>query len=230
VMLSPSKERFHLRLARFGVENAAVKVATAGDHFANTHLRLAWETNAATGSELRTCGFDPDEADPATWASLSTLREGLKAARKSPLSVFPAFVLNADFRTLFANYDLQRTRRFRDQVVHRERPTYREVPGFGRASLWRSTPIHISHPPASDRYSALPSIGDRRAMLANAIDATLRYGDACKELAIRWLRTIDVWITPADDTTSIQVTFEGNGRRPRFPREQRDPGPFSSMN
>jgi len=227
IMLSPSKERFHLRLARFGVENAAVKIATAGDHFANTHLRLAWEANAATADELRPCGFDPDESDPATWALLQELRAGLKAAGKNPLSVFTAFALNTDFRILFGNYDMHRTRRFRDAVVHRERPSYREVPAFGRASLWRSVPVQVTHPPAPYDKTA-PSIRDRRKILAHAIEATLRYGDACKDLAIRWLRTIDVLITPADETTNIQVTFQGEGGQHRFPREQRDPGPFLS--
>jgi hypothetical protein len=228
IMESPSKERFHLRLARFGVENAAVKVATAGDHFANTHLRLAWEANAATRDELAPCGFDPDAPDPATWASLEDLRKGLRCTRKNPLSVFPSFLLNASFRTLFGNYAVRRSRRFRDEVVHRERPSYREAPGFGRASLWRSQQVRIQYPPPPDRFSDLPSIVDRQTMLAAAIEASLKYGDVCMDLAIRWLRTIDVWITPGDETTGIQISLGGIGGEPRFPREQRDPGPFLS--
>ena len=224
-MESPSKERFHLRLARFGIENAAVKIATAGDHFANTHLRLAWEANAATRDELLHCGFDPDVADPATWASLQEVRSGLKAVRKNALSVFASFVLNDDFRTLFGNFEMHRARRFRDAVVHRERPSYREAPAFGRASIWRA-PFHLKQPPPAPIDPSAPSIADRRAILANAIEATLRYGDACKDVAIRWLRTIDVWVTPGDGTTNIQMTFLEGERPPRFPREQRDPGPF----
>jgi hypothetical protein len=142
--------------------------------------------------------------------------------------VFPAFALNAEFRTLFGNYDMHRARRFRDEVVHRERPSYREAPAFGRASLWRSTPFHVTQPPPAPIDLAAPSIGDRRTMLANAIASTLRYGDACKALAIRWLQTIDVWVTLGTETTSIQVTFQEGDRPPRFPREQRDPGPFLS--
>jgi hypothetical protein len=230
IMPSPSKERFHHRLARFGVENAAVKIATAGDHFANTHLRLAWEANAATRDELVPCGFDPAVGDPATWASLKDLRSGLRRLRKNQLSVFAAFVLNAEFRALFGDSDLRGARRLRDEVVHRERPSYREVPAFGRASIWRSTPFHVKLPPPDSIDPTAPSIGDRRTMLANAIEATLRYGDACKDLAIRWLRTIDVWVTPGRETTSIQVTFQEGDRPPRFPREQRDPGQFLIRN
>jgi hypothetical protein len=76
----------------------------------------------------------------------------------------------------------------------------------------------------------LPSIGDRRTILANAIDATLRYGDQCKDVAIRWPRTIDVWVTPGDEATGIRLTLREGDRTPRFPREQPDPGPFLMHN
>lgn len=225
---APAGARFHLRLARFGIENAAVKVATAGDHFANAHIRLAWEANAALRPELKACGFDPAEAEPAKWASLESLRHGLRSMRKeNTFAVFPAFRLNEPFRTLFGSYAVRRARRFRDEVVHRERPTYKEAPGFGRQSLWRSRKISIKYPAPPDHVAGLPSLGDRRSLVVQALDETLTYGEACWDLAVEWLRTIDIWISPDADakTVRIQTTF-GEIAGPSYPREQRDPGPF----
>jgi hypothetical protein len=151
---APGGPRFHLRLARFGIENAAVKVATAGDHFANAHVRLAWEANAALRRELQACGFDPAEAEPTKWASLESLRHGLRSMRKeNAVAVFPAFALNESFRTFFGSRSVRRARRFRDEVVHRERPTYKEVPGFGRQSLWRSQRFSIKYPAPPDHFA-----------------------------------------------------------------------------
>jgi hypothetical protein len=41
-------KRLALRLTGASIENAAIRVASTGDHLANAHIRLAWEANAAT--------------------------------------------------------------------------------------------------------------------------------------------------------------------------------------
>lgn len=61
-----------------GIEQPAVRVASAMDHLANTHIRLAWEANAATRREVEGCGFDPAKAEPDRWISAPP------AARRNP--------------------------------------------------------------------------------------------------------------------------------------------------
>ncbi len=45
--------RFPRRVARVTIEDAAVRVASGGDHITNGYLRLAWEANAAPEDEVR---------------------------------------------------------------------------------------------------------------------------------------------------------------------------------
>jgi hypothetical protein len=96
----PGKRRLPSRIARFRVEDAAVKAASAADHLVNAHLSVAWETNAATQPEMIVCGFDPSEETPAFWSSCEQLRKGLKASRPDPLGIFKSFALNAEFRSM----------------------------------------------------------------------------------------------------------------------------------
>ena len=57
-------ENLTLIYTRLALEDAAVRVASAADHLANAHVRLAWEANAATLREVIGCGFDPAKAEP----------------------------------------------------------------------------------------------------------------------------------------------------------------------
>jgi hypothetical protein len=89
--------RFPWRLARYATEAACTHGITAGDHLANTHVRLAWEINAATEAEVKKCSFDPAEGEPQSWITASNLQSGLRAAAASPLGVFRAFEVNDNF-------------------------------------------------------------------------------------------------------------------------------------
>jgi hypothetical protein len=68
-LTGPWQQRLPPRIARFRVEDAAVKVASSSDHLVNAHLRIAWEANAATQEEMISCGFDPSEESPEFWSS-----------------------------------------------------------------------------------------------------------------------------------------------------------------
>jgi len=221
----PSRQRFPLRAARYGIENAAVKVASAADHLVNAHLRLAWEANAATLDEMHASGFDPSEATPALWPSVEDFRRGLAKVAMQPLGgLLPAFELTEVFRRYEQNAAVEGARRFRHEIIHRERPSYREAPGFGRASRWAEGRITVKYPPPDNSASALPGLEDQRQLVAEAGQATFDYASAIWEFARRWLRSVDVWIGREDDTVKINTTHHGGPRR--FPRESRDPGPY----
>jgi len=215
----PSKERLRLRAARFGIEDAAVKVASAGDHLVNAHLRIAWETNAATREEMLACKFDPSEETPLFWASCDDLRKGLRGIRKNPLNTFTSFVLTPTFRRFFGTHAVGQTRRFRNQVVHRERPSYAEVAMFGRATRWQGGRWQFNFPPPANQPQ--PTIEERFQMVSDAAAATLIYAETTWDVARRWMRSLDAWVTPGDGEVRVQT---GIGRIQ--PREQRDPGPF----
>jgi hypothetical protein len=215
----PGKQRLPLRTSRFRVEDAAVKVASAGDHLANVHLRIAWETNAASADELIMCGFDPSEETPRYWASCEGMRLGLRRARKSQLGIFRSFVLNGDFRSFYANQAVRSARRYRDEIVHRERPSYAEVPSFGRATRWSAGSFKLTFP--APPSSAAPSIEDRTETVSAAGEATLLYANAIWDVVLRWLRTANVWITRDSDDVKVQAMLPSAA-----PRELRDPGPF----
>jgi hypothetical protein len=219
-----SPKRLAIRLTRASIENGAVRVASAGDHLANAHIRLAWEANAATAEEVLECGFDPSRPDPVTWSSVPQLRGGLRAVRKLPLGgVLAAFELNAAFRAYMSAPGIIATRRYRDEVVHRARPGHRESPSYGRTSKWVEGKVTVTHP-FEPPTAGLPSLDERRRLVNAAAAAALKYGQSTWDLALRWLRTIDVWIIRTDE--EVRVETRHGGRTPRFPREQRDPGPF----
>jgi len=217
----PGKQRLPLRLARYSVENAATKVASTGDHLVNAHLRIAWETNAASVQELIACGFDPTEETPLYWSSCEELRKGLRLARRNPLGIFQSFVLNGDFRRFYGTNAVRRSRRYRHEIVHRERPSYAEVPGFGRASRWSDGRFHFEYPPPAT--APLPSIDDWTGVVSEAGAATLTYAEAIWDVALRWMRDLNVWVTRSGDKVKVQTQPLA-----KTPRESRDPGPFLS--
>lgn len=221
----PSRKRFPRRAARFGIENAAVKVASAADHLVNAHLRLAWEANAATLEEMQACRFDPDEETPSLWPSVEDFRRGLARVATHPLGgLLPAFELTEAFRQYQQTSAVEDARGFRHKIVHRERPSYREAPGFGRASRWAEGRITIKYPPAETKPSVLPSLEDQRQLVAEAGHATFVYAKTIWEFARRWLRSVEIWISRDDDNVTISTTHHGGPRR--FPRKSRDPGPY----
>jgi hypothetical protein len=222
-MTDPSKARLRLRASRFGVEDAAVKIASAGDHLVNAHLRIAWEANAATEEEMRQCGFDPTVEDPDFWSSCELLRRGLKEIARRPLSTFGSFVLTPVFRRYLATHGVMQARRFRNQVVHRERPSYDEVRSFGRATRWESGHWQFNHP--APPLPPQPTIDDRFKLVCDAGAATLLYARESWDVAKRWMGTVGVSITDNVD----EVTVRADIGIPR-PRELRDPGPFLVAN
>jgi hypothetical protein len=111
--------------------------------------------------------------------------------------------------------------------VHRERPRYRELPGFGRTSLWTRGNFSISFPPRDDPDQTMPTLDDRRQEVGRGLEETLWYAEALWAHTRRWLTTIDVWITPLP-SAQVQVTTRHliGEQSQRFLRENRDPGPF----
>jgi hypothetical protein len=174
----PGKRRLPPRIARFRVEDAAVKAASAADHLVNAHLRLAWETNAATQAEMM-----------------------------------------AEFRRFYGTTAVLQTRRYRNHIVHRERPSYSEVRSFGRATRWDGGRFHFEFPPP--QAAPLPSIEDWVTVVSAAGAATLDYADAMWLVARRWMHSVGVTVTQEGDEVRVRTT-PGTIR----PRETRDPGPF----
>lgn len=96
-----------------------------------------------------------------------------------------------------------------------------------RSSVCRAAGrISLKYPHPPERLKELPTLGDRRELVAEAIAATLDYGNACWDLAVRWLRTIDVWVIPENGTVKVQVNLGAVAGQSRVPRDKRDPGPF----
>jgi hypothetical protein len=233
----PPKEidrpRVPLRAARFAVEDAAVRAASAGDHLANAFLRLAWEANAAGIDEVRRCGFPPDHLLDPPWTGVAKVREGLAqiAASGSPVaSTLPAFELTHAFNDYLSSPAVVDAREYRDVIIHRERPSYREAPGLGRVTGWRGGSISFQQPPSEDELAALPTLAERRALVADAIEATYRFAGACWELAVRFLRGVDVSVTRVGDEVSVATTHRIGRQDPDrplpIPRAKRDPSPF----
>lgn len=214
-----SVARFPWRLARYAVERACTHAITAGDHLANAHVRLAWEINAATEAEVKKCSFDPAEAEPQSWITTSNLQSGLRAAATSALGVFKAFEINDSFsRFMDAS---AKAREYRHAIIHRDRPTYRELPAFGRTTLWTQDKISVHFPPLPD--DAGPPLSTYRSLTAEALHAGVTYAEALWDLAIRWLPTVRVRIRPLPGHRIEIATDQGGFARPRH---QRDPGAF----
>jgi hypothetical protein len=220
-----------LRYAAYSIEDAAVRVASAGDHLANAHIRLAWEANVATLTEVIGCGFDPAEAEPERWITVAKLREGLKkaeGARSGTLrkGILADFAPNEAFLACADSAAVESVRSLRDHVVHRERPRYRELPGFGRTSLWTQGNFSIVLPPQEAPDQAKPTLDDRRREVGRGLVETLRYAQALWAHTKRWLPTIGVLIIPVPGAVEVTTKHQIGWQSQRFPRENRDPGPF----
>jgi hypothetical protein len=218
--------RLTLVYAAHSIEHAAVRVVSAGDHLANAHIRLAWEANAATLKEVDACGFDPAVADPEMWITAPKLRKGLEKAERNPLGILAGFAPNEAFLAYAGSTAVAGTRRFRDRVVHRERPSYRGLSGFGRTSLWAQVNFSISLPPDDEPDQTLPTLDDCRQEVGRGIEETLQCAEALWAHTKRWLTTIGVLINPVPGAVEVTTTYQAGWQTHRFPRENRDPGPF----
>lgn len=214
-----SVARLPWRFARYAVEDACTHSITAGDHLANTHVRLAWEINAATEAEVRRCSFDPTVAEPKSWIDVGNLQEGLRKARVGTLGVFSAFQANGAFDAYAAAS--AKAREYRHAIIHRDRPTYRELPAFGRVTRWTQERITVRFPSSPDETA--PPLSDYRDVVAEAVTAALKYAEALWDLAVRWLPTVRVRIRQLPEHR-IEVQTDQGGFA--IPRELRDPGGF----
>ncbi|MGH8512616.1 MAG: hypothetical protein ACREV8_01440 [Gammaproteobacteria bacterium] len=219
-------ERMRKRLARIPLEDGTVRLAAAGNHLVNAHLRLAWEANAATADEVCQCGFDPHIERSLRWAGMEQFRRGLAKLETQPLSVLPSFALTSDYRSYSGSDEVRRTWDFRDQIVHRDRPSYRDAPAFGRASLWTAEFKVTWPPPENEEDPDAPSIAERRRVASIAGERTLHYAQAIWELMQRWLRTVGVFIEHKPGEVRVKAQIWPGTRGPRVPHDQRDPGPF----
>lgn len=218
-------QRIPMRFAKYAVEDAAIRTVTAGDHFANAHIRLAWEANAASCQEVQDCRFDPTKDEPRSWITITDLQRGLKKAAKKPLGILSSFVANSAFHAFLDDPVVEELRRYRHAVLHRARPSYREDPAFGRTSLWSKPSFTIRFPPPSPGEE-VQSINDFRDLVAHAISATFKYGVALWKHTVLFLQSVDVPITTTEGQVEVITRFAGTLR---YPRENRDPGPFLEM-
>jgi hypothetical protein len=219
-------ERLRKRALRVRLEDAAVRVASAGNHLVNAHLRLAWEANAATRAELVACGFDPTSDRLQNWAGVTQAAHGFQKAAATTTAVLPHFVLQPAFDDYFLNADVEQVRMLRDRIVHRDRPSYSDAPAIGRVSLWSGPGFKITFPSLAEPVGDDPSLTDTRETLGAAAVATLAYAEAIWDLALRWLRTVDVDVAWEPGQVTVQTTMQAGQTSPRFPRELRDPGAF----
>ncbi len=119
-------------------------------------------------------------------------------------------------------------RRYRDEVVHRERPKYRAQAAFGRTTLWDQGSFAISLPPRDPPPDeGVPTLEQRRRAVGRGVMETLGYAETLWTHTKRWLATLDVRITPLPNrTVEITTTVLPGPQTQRFPRANRDPGPF----
>lgn len=124
---------------------------------------------------------------------MEQFRCGLAKLETRSFSVLPSFALTSDYRSYMAN-EVQQTWDLRDQIVHRDRPSYRDAPAFGRASLWTADFKVTWPPPEIEEDPDAPSIAERRRAASIAGEHTLRYAQAIWDLMQRWLRTVGVFV------------------------------------
>jgi hypothetical protein len=221
-------DRMRKRLARIPLEDGTVRLAAAGNHLVNAHLRLAWEANAATVEEVRECGFDPQIERSLRWAGMEQFRRGLAKLETRSLSVLPSFALTSAYHTYVGSNEVQQTWDLRDQIVHRDRPSYRDAPAFGRASLWTADFKVTWPPPETEEDPDAPSIAERRQAASTAGAQTLRYAQATWDLMQRWLRTVGVFVEHTPGQVKVETQIRPGAPGPAVPRNRRDPGPFLS--
>ena len=207
-----------LRLARSSLENSAVRVASAADHLANAHVRLAWELNAATSPEVEEF-FDPRKQNPGRWLSAKELADKLVELDIGEGARLPFFTSNEAFRAYYSNPDAARMRRFRDGVVHRERPTYRELPSLGRETQWRDGSIRLGFVPDPKA----PNFDQRQAEVSGALRALLPWAQSLWDTAVSWLQTMQVGVVEEDGQLDLHIVME-LGSQPV--RDKRDPAPY----
>ena len=207
------------RFSRYAIENAVTHVVTAGDHLANAHVRLAWEANACSRDEALGCKFDPDAADPKSWISAGDFEVGLRSAGKAPFGgILPKFEGVVDFQEFMGASSKARV--YRHAVIHRDRPSYMELPAFGRTSKWEDGAFELTWPSPP---VAAPPLSEYRQIVADALAATTTYAQALHDLALQWLRTVNVVITDAPPDHVLIETRPGSAAPAR---ERRDPGTF----
>ena len=217
--------RFPLRAARFELENAAVKVVSAGDHLVNVVLRTAWEANAATEEELRWCGLDLKGRSGRPWSDATEFKKGLyqSAAGSGPVrQVLGHFVLVDALKTYVDRPSVRECRRYRNQIVHRERPSYSEAIHFGRSSRWSPDGrFSASFPLRVDRTD-VPTIDAQRQIVSEAGQYTLELAERTISVLVDLLKTLSVRVELATELVTVSVDIS----EPRIPREARDPGQF----
>lgn len=219
-------ERLRLRAVRIRTEDAAIRLAAAGNHLTNAFLRLAWEANAATAEDVRTCGFDPDSNRFDNWADTDRARRGLNQISTKPLAVLPAFVLTPHHQQWSEADEVKQTRWLRHRIVHRDRPNYADAPAVGRKSLWTGDSFKVTFPPRQAPTGSDPSLSDTRETIVLAGEHTLNYAEEIWTVALRVLAKLGVHVDHVPGTVTVRAEFHPGQPGPRLPREARDPGPF----
>lgn len=215
--------------AKFAIEDAAVRVVSALDHLANAHVRLAWEANAATPANLRASGFNPADVNQRTmWISAAQLRQGLERVENDDTSRFWLAIPSPAFLDCVRSDEHRRLREFRDEVVHRERPSYAELPGRGRASAWEGDTFHLE----PEYYPQPPTLAERRQVVAAAAEQVLRYADTLWGSARNWLPTIGLSLMDRNGGLRLRGSTKDNcdpNTGEIILRENRDPARFLRM-
>lgn len=204
-----------LRLARSSLENAAIRAASAADHLANAHVRLAWELNAATTAEVRDCDFDSRTQQPVRWLSAPFLAGKLADLPGGDGARLPFFTANEVFAAFHAAPAGASVRRYRDRIVHRERPAYQELPSLGRATRWRGGRLTFAYEPDP----GTPTFAQQQDEVGAALQALLPWAQSLWSTAVRWLSTMGVEIGEnGSGGVSVKIA---RGSKPT--RGQRDP-------
>jgi hypothetical protein len=171
--------------------------------------------------------------DPRWWTDVEKVRAGLEriAGEASPVgSLIASFELTDAFNDYCSSQEVVDTREYRHVIVHRERPSYREAPGFGRVTRWREGTISFEGPePSEVELAAYPTLTEQRALVAAALDRTLDFAQTIWDLALRFLATVDVDVVVEGEhvrITTLHQDIPGVGAVIRFPRKKRDPMRF----
>lgn len=217
--ISVNPLRLSLRRSRGALESGAVRAVSASDHLANAHLRLAWEMNAATAEEVKRFDFRPAEQEPRSWVSSRFLRDRLSRLPTGADTVLPFFVCNEPFADFVRSDAVGALFAFRNQIVHAERPEYREVPSPSRRTGWSRGRLNLAFIPDSNA----PSLEDIREMIGAAITTMLPWARALWETAREWLADFGVQLLHDADAGTVRSSF-GIRRQPA--RDQRDPSRY----
>ncbi len=219
--------RVRKRLVRVRLEDAATRIATAGNHLVNAHLRLAWECNAAGKQELASCGFDVDREQEKYWSDVAQMRRGLHRLSQQEFSVLPSFVLAEPFASYSADTAVDDTTWLRHQILHRDRPNYRDAQALGRTSVWAGKErFRVTVPRLQEEPGSAPSLKETRETASRAGDVTLAYAEEIWCVVAKLLSTLGIRISDSPGQVHVQMDIDETARIPRFPREKRDPGPF----